>query len=92
MADNDSTNTSPLLQLTAEALTALTGRLVSHADGIENIAVQGMADDMRLAAHAIEMIGVDRETHVDRRRVTEHPPAVLDVVVGPKVARHVECA
>ena len=54
MADNDSTNTSPLLQLTAEALTALTGRLVSHADGIENIAVQGMADDMRLAAHAIE--------------------------------------
>ena len=54
MADNDSTNTSSAPQLTAEALTALTGRLVSHADGIENLAARGMADDMRLAAQAIE--------------------------------------
>jgi hypothetical protein len=53
-ATEDPINTSPSPQLTVEALAALTGRLVSNADGIENIAAQGMATDMRLAAQAIE--------------------------------------
>jgi len=56
MADNDSTNTSPTRQLTGEALATLTDRLVTHADGIENIAAQGMADDMRLAAQAVSRL------------------------------------
>ena len=54
MATDDSSNTSLTSQLTAEALTALTGRLVSHAEGIENIAARPMAEDMRLAAQAIK--------------------------------------
>ena len=55
MADTDSTNTRATSQLTAEALTALSGRLVSHAEGIENIAARPMAEDMRLAAQAIRL-------------------------------------
>jgi hypothetical protein len=41
-------------QLTPANLTALTKRLIEHADGIENLAAQTMADDLRLATRAIE--------------------------------------
>ena len=51
-ATEDDTNTSPTRQLTAAELSALCSRLVQHADGIENIA----ADDLRLAAQAIEQL------------------------------------
>jgi len=53
-ATEDDTNTSPTRQLTVGDITSLAGRLTQHADGIENIAAQGMAQDMRLAAQAIE--------------------------------------
>jgi len=78
MADTDSTNTRATSQLTAEALTALTGRLVSHADGIENIAAQGMAQDMRFAAQAIEHL--KRPTAGDiPEAVTKGPPELISI-------------
>jgi hypothetical protein len=41
-------------QLTPADMTALTRRLIKHAEGIENLAAQTMADDLRLATRVIE--------------------------------------
>jgi hypothetical protein len=60
--------------MTAQNLTALepadfdqlAARLSDHADGIENIAARPMADDMKLAAKAIDTL---RRTGVIRTAV-----------------------
>ena len=46
----------PSLQLKHIDLAALTKRLENHSDGIENLAARPMADDMRLAARAINRL------------------------------------
>ena len=98
MATDDSSNTSLTSQLTAEALTALTGRLVSHADGIENIAAQGMATDMRLAAQAIEHLLHTKEPadlfvnvyeNVDAEPVLSNVP--LRDVIGDGAEEYDDC-
>jgi hypothetical protein len=43
-------------QLTPTGLEDLTSRLITHADGIENMAARTMADDMRLATRVIEYL------------------------------------
>src|ERR1700738_3900217 len=98
MATEDSSNTSLTSQLTAEALTALTGRLVSHADGIENIAAQAMATDMRLAAQAIEHLWHPKEPadlfvnvyeNVDAEPVLSSVP--LREVIGDDAEEYDDC-
>ena len=98
MATDQPTNTSPSPQLTAEALTALAGRLVSHADGIENIAAEGMATDMRLAAQAIEHLLHSKEPadlfvnvyeNVDADPVLSNVP--LREVIGDDAEEYDDC-
>jgi hypothetical protein len=55
MADNDPTNIAAKTTPTG-VLTALAARLAEHADGIENIAAQGMAQDMASAAREIDRL------------------------------------
>ena len=53
MAADQNTPPSPTKRID---LAALTKRLESHADGIENLAARAMADDMRLAAQTINRL------------------------------------
>jgi hypothetical protein len=48
------TGPSEASQLTPADMTALTKRLIKYAEGIENLAAQTMADDLRLATRVIE--------------------------------------
>ena len=98
MATDDPTNTSRSPQLTADALTALTCRLVTHADGIENIAAQSMATDMRLAAQAIEHLLHSKEPadlfvnvyeNVDADPVLSNVP--LREVIGDDAEEYDDC-
>jgi hypothetical protein len=78
MAENDSTN--PIGKTTPEGgdLAALSARLIEHADSIENLAAQGMAEDMRLAAQAIEHLM--RPTAEDMpEAVTKGPPELISI-------------
>jgi uncharacterized protein Yka (UPF0111/DUF47 family) len=59
MATENSSNTTPTPQTKPVDLTALTERLDKHADGIENVAAKPMADDMRLAAMAINRLIIE---------------------------------
>ncbi len=60
-AKDDSTNPDPTPQTKVE-LVALAKRLDEHADGIENVAAKAMADDMRLAARAIDRLVIEIRT------------------------------
>jgi hypothetical protein len=98
MATDDSSNTSLTSQLTVEALTALSGRLSDHADGIENLAAQAMATDMRLAAQAIEHLLHTKEPadllvnvyeNVDAEPVLSSVP--LREVIGDDAEEYDDC-
>jgi hypothetical protein len=56
MATEDLSNTSRPPQLTPAELSTLAGRLIDHADGIENITCAPLVADLRLASRAIEQL------------------------------------
>jgi hypothetical protein len=77
MATSDPNDTDQKT-LSLNDLVALTGRLVRHADGIQNIAAQGMADDMRLAAQAIEHLMRPAAEDMPEA-VTKGPPELISI-------------
>jgi hypothetical protein len=97
MATSDPNDTDQKA-LSLNDLVALAGRLVTHADGIENIAAQGMATDMRLAAQAIEHLLHTKEPadlfvnvyeNVDAEPVLSNVP--LREVIGDDAEEYDDC-
>jgi hypothetical protein len=58
-ANENDTSTNPVPQTQPVDLTALAARLIKHADSIENVTARAMADDMRLAARAIDRLVIE---------------------------------
>jgi hypothetical protein len=56
MADQAKPKRMPVTSLTVPQVTELVERLSERADRIENLAAQGIADDMRLAAKVIRAL------------------------------------
>jgi len=56
VATNEPTNPTPASQTKPADLAALAARLAAHAEGIENIAAQAMANGMAAASGTIERL------------------------------------